>query len=199
MTSHFAYHERTLCADRVPLTHIAEHVGTPCFVYSETALTEAWQNYATAFAGQDHLACFALKANSNLSIIQHFARLGAGFDIVSGGELQRVLAAGGEAGKAQPRKLVALPRRGEIGQDQHEIDIVVGDFGVMAIGRRDAAAGTPARAGATGGPQPVRLALRRRLRQLPRPRDAVERLPGRRVRRRDDDRGVAEDHRPAGS
>ena len=99
MTSHFAYHERTLCADRVPLTHIAEHVGTPCFVYSETALTEAWQNYATAFAGQDHLACFALKANSNLSIIQHFARLGAGFDIVSGGELQRVLAAGGEAGK----------------------------------------------------------------------------------------------------
>lgn len=99
MTSHFDYHDRTLCADQAPLTAIAEHFGTPCFVYSADALTESFASYADAFAGQDHLVCFALKANSNLSIIRHFARLGAGFDIVSGGELQRVLAAGGDAGR----------------------------------------------------------------------------------------------------
>ena len=64
---------------------------------SADALSESFASYANAFAGQDHLVCFALKANSNLSIIRHFARLGAGFDIVSGGELQRVLAAGGDA------------------------------------------------------------------------------------------------------
>ncbi len=99
MTSHFDYHDRTLCADHTPLTAIAEQFGTPCFVYSADALSESFASYANAFAGQDHLVCFALKANSNLSIIRHFARLGAGFDIVSGGELQRVLAAGGDAGR----------------------------------------------------------------------------------------------------
>ena len=87
------------CADHTPLTAIAEQFGTPCFVYSADALSESFASYANAFAGQDHLVCFALKANSNLSIIRHFARLGAGFDIVSGGELQRVLAAGGDAGR----------------------------------------------------------------------------------------------------
>jgi diaminopimelate decarboxylase len=99
VTSHFDYHDRTLCADHTPLTAIAEQFGTPCFVYSADALSESFASYANAFAGQDHLVCFALKANSNLSIIRHFARLGAGFDIVSGGELQRVLAAGGDAGR----------------------------------------------------------------------------------------------------
>lgn len=99
MTSHFDYHDRTLCADHMPLTAIAEQFGTPCFVYSADALSESFASYANAFAGQDHLVCFALKANSNLSIIRHFARLGAGFDIVSGGELQRVLAAGGDASR----------------------------------------------------------------------------------------------------
>nr|WP_110392194.1 diaminopimelate decarboxylase [Rivihabitans pingtungensis] len=88
-----------MCADHTPLTAIAEQFGTPCFVYSADALSESFASYANAFAGQDHLVCFALKANSNLSIIRHFARLGAGFDIVSGGELQRVLAAGGDAGR----------------------------------------------------------------------------------------------------
>ena len=99
MISHFDYQDRTLCVDTVALTRIADTFGTPSFVYSADALTESFAHYATAFAGQDHLVCFALKANSNLSIIRHFVRLGAGFDIVSGGELQRVLAAGGDAAR----------------------------------------------------------------------------------------------------
>ena len=99
MISHFDYQDRTLCVDTVALTQIADTFGTPSFVYSADALTESFAHYANAFAGQAHLVCFALKANSNLSIIRHFARLGAGFDIVSGGELQRVLAAGGDAAR----------------------------------------------------------------------------------------------------
>lgn len=88
-----------LCAESVPLSRIAGQFGTPCYVYSRAALTAAYQSYAEAFARHDTLVCYAVKANSNIAILNLFARLGAGFDIVSGGELQRVLAAGGEAGK----------------------------------------------------------------------------------------------------
>ncbi|KZE28888.1 diaminopimelate decarboxylase [Crenobacter luteus] len=93
------YQNHTLAVDGVPLTQIADTFGTPCYVYSAAALTGAFEAYRSAFAGLDPLICFAVKANSNLSILQHFARLGAGFDIVSGGELARVLAAGSPADK----------------------------------------------------------------------------------------------------
>lgn len=88
-----------LHAESVPLSRIASEFGTPCYVYSRAALTEAYRSFDTAFAGREHLVCYAVKANSNLAILNLFARLGAGFDLVSGGELQRVLAAGGDPGK----------------------------------------------------------------------------------------------------
>src|SRR5690606_1835123 len=73
--------------------------GTPCYVYSKQALTDTLTRFRAGFAGTDHLVCFAVKANPSLAILNLFARMGAGFDIVSGGELARVLAAGGDAGK----------------------------------------------------------------------------------------------------
>lgn len=89
----------TLHVESVPLTAIAEKFGTPCYVYSRAALTAAFQDYQAALAGRKALVCYAVKANSNLAVLNVFARLGAGFDIVSGGELARVLAAGGDASK----------------------------------------------------------------------------------------------------
>ncbi|MBS4097536.1 MAG: diaminopimelate decarboxylase [Sulfuricella sp.] len=95
------YRNGELHIEDVPLSHLAEHYGTPLYVYSHAALSEAFQAFDQAFSGTDHLVCYAVKANSSLAILNLFARLGAGFDIVSGGELQRVLAAGGN-----PRKVV---------------------------------------------------------------------------------------------
>jgi diaminopimelate decarboxylase len=83
----------------VALNELAERFDTPLYVYSRQALESAYQAYAEAFAGTPHLICYAVKANSSLAILQLFARLGTGFDIVSGGELARVLAAGGDPAK----------------------------------------------------------------------------------------------------
>jgi len=83
----------------VALDTLAERFGTPLYVYSRQALESAYQAYAEALADTPHLICYAVKANSSLAILNLFARLGAGFDIVSGGELARVLAAGGDATK----------------------------------------------------------------------------------------------------
>ena len=93
----FFYQDGHLQAEGVPLTRIAEEVGTPCYVYSRAAIEERWRSYDEAFAGRDHLVCFAVKANSNLAVLNVLARLGSGFDIVSVGELERVLRAGGQA------------------------------------------------------------------------------------------------------
>lgn len=95
----FHYADRELHAEAVPLARIAEAHGTPCYVYSRAALTEAYRAFDRAFAARSHLVCYAVKANSNLAILSLFARLGSGFDIVSGGELERVLAAGGDPGR----------------------------------------------------------------------------------------------------
>ena len=95
----FSRHDGELCVESVPLSRIAAEFGTPCYVYSHAALTTAYRSFEEAFAERDHLICYAVKANSSLAILNLFARLGAGFDIVSGGELARVLAAGGEAKK----------------------------------------------------------------------------------------------------
>ncbi len=95
----FAYRSPGLCAEDVPLAEIAKRFGTPCYVYSRALLEAAWLEYDRALATVPHLVCYALKANSNLAVLDLFARLGSGFDIVSGGELARVLAAGGDPGK----------------------------------------------------------------------------------------------------
>lgn len=99
MSEYFHYQQDSLFVENVPLADIAQRFGTPCYVYSRAALVDGYRRFEEALAGRDHLICYAVKANSNLAILNLFAKLGAGFDIVSGGELQRVLAAGGAAGK----------------------------------------------------------------------------------------------------
>ncbi|MCC6657329.1 MAG: diaminopimelate decarboxylase [Rhodocyclaceae bacterium] len=92
----FAYRDGILHAEEVPLPELAARHGTPCYVYSRAALASRYAEFRHALAGHDALVCYAVKANSNLAILNLFARAGAGFDIVSGGELARVLAAGGD-------------------------------------------------------------------------------------------------------
>ena len=95
----FSYRDNVLFAEGVALPAIAERFGTPTYVYSRAHIEAQYRAYADALAGLPHLVCFAVKANSNLGVLNLLARLGAGFDIVSRGELERVLAAGGEPGK----------------------------------------------------------------------------------------------------
>jgi diaminopimelate decarboxylase len=97
----FTLKHNILHAENVALNNIANEFGTPCYVYSKTALTQAFDSFSAGFKDCDHLVCFAVKANPSLAILNLFAKLGAGFDIVSGGELARVLAAGGD-----PKKVV---------------------------------------------------------------------------------------------
>lgn len=100
-TAPLAYQDGTLTLDRIPLTEIAQTFGTPTYVYSYEGIVSRWQAFDQAFAQQPHLVCYAVKTNSNLAILQSLAQQGAGFDIVSGGELQRLLKAG-----ADPKKIV---------------------------------------------------------------------------------------------
>ncbi|MBF8744027.1 diaminopimelate decarboxylase [Pseudomonas putida] len=93
----FNYRDGQLFAEGVALSAIAERFGTPTYVYSRAHIEAQYRSYTDALQGTEHLVCFAVKANSNLGVLNLLARLGAGFDIVSGGELERVLAAGGRA------------------------------------------------------------------------------------------------------
>lgn len=99
MTSQFTYRNNQLCCEQVSLRDIAERVGTPVYVYSESMIRERFLAYHQHLSPLPHNICYAVKANGNLSILRLLAQLGAGFDIVSGGELYRVLKAGGDAGK----------------------------------------------------------------------------------------------------
>ena len=99
MTNPFTYRGARLYAEGVALAEIAERVGTPCYVYSRAYIEAQWRAFDQAFGTRDHLVCYAVKANSNLALLNILARLGSGFDIVSVGELERVLAAGGDPGK----------------------------------------------------------------------------------------------------
>ena len=92
----FHYRAGSLYAEGVRVSGLAERFGTPLYVYSRAALEAAWKSFHDALAGAPHQVCFAVKANSNLAVLDVLARLGSGFDIVSGGELERVLEAGGD-------------------------------------------------------------------------------------------------------
>ena len=96
---YFNYRDNRLFAEDVAVEDIANTQGTPCYVYSRATFEQHWHAFDDALAAHKHLVCYAVKANSNLAVLNILARLGSGFDIVSGGELERVLAAGGEAGK----------------------------------------------------------------------------------------------------
>ena len=141
----FQRQEGVLHAEGVSLDDIADRFGTPCYVYSRAALTAAFEGYRQALAGREALVCYAVKANSNLAVLNVFARLGAGFDIVSGGELERVMAAGGDpgkvvfsgVGKTEPEMRLALGRgilcfnvesEAELGR----LNAVAGDMGLRA-------------------------------------------------------------------
>lgn len=98
---HFHRKKGALYAQGYPCSRLAEDFGTPLYVYSRDALETAWESFSDALEKHEHLICYAVKANSNLAVLDVLARLGSGFDIVSGGELKRVLAAGGD-----PQKIV---------------------------------------------------------------------------------------------
>jgi diaminopimelate decarboxylase len=113
---HFHYAGTTLKCEQVPLETLARRFGTPLFVYSEQTLTQNYQRLDTAMAPVDHQICFAVKSNSNLGVLRVLANQGSGFDIVSGGELQRVMAAGGD-----PRKCVFAG----VGKTEEEIALAL--------------------------------------------------------------------------
>src|SRR5207253_1873211 len=95
----FRYVGGKLYCEGIAVENLARKFGTPLYVYSQKTLTDHFQKLDRAMTGVDHLICFAVKSNSNRSVLRTLARLGSGFDIVSGGELQRVIEAGGEPGK----------------------------------------------------------------------------------------------------
>src|SRR6266852_3026028 len=96
---HFHYVGNKLYCEDVPVEKLADKYGTPLYIYSQRTLTDHFHKLDRAMAGLDHLVCYAVKSNSNQAVVRTLANLGSGFDIVSGGELRRVLAAGGEPGK----------------------------------------------------------------------------------------------------
>ena len=115
----FHYADGTLFAESVALSKIAAQFGTPSYVYSRNAIESTWQAYANALADLPHLICYAVKANSNIGVLNVLARLGSGFDIVSIGELERVLAAGGSADKVVfsgvGKQVIEIERALEVG------------------------------------------------------------------------------------
>jgi len=125
----FAYRGGVLCAEEVSLEEIAQRFGTPCYIYSRADIERNYGAFARALAGRPALIAYSVKANSNLSVLALMARLGAGFDIVSGGELARVLAAGGE-----PRKIVFSG----VGKSEAEIDRAL-EAGILCLNLESAA------------------------------------------------------------
>jgi diaminopimelate decarboxylase len=134
-----------LALDGVSLGDVARRYGTPCYVYSRSMIEAAYREFDGALAGVDHLVCYAVKANSNLAVLDVLAQLGAGFDIVSGGELARVLAAGGRAdriifsgvGKSEAEMRAGLEAgircfNVESEPELERLDRVAGDMGVKA-------------------------------------------------------------------
>src|SRR4051812_40458926 len=96
---HFQYSGHDLHCESVDLAAVAKLYGTPTYVYSAATMEDNFRRLQRGLAGLDVQICYAMKANSNLAVLRHFANLGAGFDLVSGGEIRRVLAAGGQVEK----------------------------------------------------------------------------------------------------
>ena len=142
---HFEYRHGQLHAENVAVADIARAHSTPCYIYSRATLERHWHAFKDAFGAQPHLVCYAVKANSNLAILNLFARLGSGFDIVSGGELERVLRAGGDPSKVVfsglGKKAAEIRRALEVGircfniESEAELDrinAVAGEMGKVA-------------------------------------------------------------------
>lgn len=93
----FSYKNQSLHAESVDIADLMQSYGSPLYVYSRTDIESNWREFDSAFGQHPHLVCYAVKANSNIAVLNVLAKIGAGFDIVSVGELERVLAAGGQA------------------------------------------------------------------------------------------------------
>ncbi len=142
---HFIYRDDRLHAEGVSLEAVAAAHGTPCYVYSRATIERHWHAFAGVFAGHDHLICYAVKANSNLAVLNVLARLGSGFDIVSVGELERVMRAGGDPARVVfsgvAKSEAEIHRALEVGihcfnveslSELHRIERVAGAMGVRA-------------------------------------------------------------------
>ncbi len=141
----FNYQLDELYVEQFALAELAEQYNTPCYVYSRASIERQWRAFDSAFAQHPHLICYAVKANSNIAILNVLARLGSGFDIVSAGELQRVLAAGGSpdkivfsgVGKREDEILLALQLgircfNVEVSAELDRINRLAGQLGVIA-------------------------------------------------------------------
>ena len=145
MNNPFQYQQNQLFAEQLPVSDLAERYGTPCYIYSRKMFTESYRAFSDALGDHPGMICYAVKANSNIAVLNLLARLGAGFDIVSDGELQRVLRAGGDparivfsgVGKSAAEMRTAL----EVGiycfnvESEAELDLlneVAGEMGLIA-------------------------------------------------------------------
>ena len=125
----FNYRGRTLFAEDVNLLELADEHGTPCYVYSRATLERHWRAFDDAFGDYPHLICYAVKANSNLAVLNVLARLGSGFDIVSVGELERVLKAGGRA-----EQIVFSGVGKRVDELERSLEVDIGCFNVESAG-----------------------------------------------------------------
>jgi len=124
----FDYKNNTLFAEDVSLNEIAKEHGTPCYVYSRATLERHWHAFNDAFGDQPHLICYSVKANSNIAILNLLARLGSGFDIVSVGELERVLKAGGD-----PKKVVFSGVGKRADEMQRALEVGIRCFNIESV------------------------------------------------------------------
>jgi len=137
---YFNYKNDQLCAEDVALKSIAEEYGTPCYIYSRATLERHWHAFNDAFGDHPHLICYSVKANSNIAILNLLARLGSGFDIVSVGELERVLVAGGD-----PKKIVFSGVGKREDEMQRALDVGIRCFNIEStseLGRLNKVAST---------------------------------------------------------
>jgi len=129
---YFNYHDNALYAEDVAISKIVEQHGSPCYIYSKATLERHWHAFDGAFGEQAHLICYAVKANSNLAILNTLARLGSGFDIVSLGELERVLAAQGD-----PKKIVFSGVGKREDEIKRALDVGIRCFNIEVKGELD--------------------------------------------------------------
>lgn len=129
---YFNYQDGVMYAENIAVPDIAAAHGTPCFIYSRATLERHWRAFDAALAGIDHLVCYAVKANSNLAVLNVLARLGSGFDIVSVGELERVLAAGGD-----PQRVVFSGVGKRADEMRHALEVGIHCFNVESEAELD--------------------------------------------------------------
>ncbi|WP_130536690.1 diaminopimelate decarboxylase [Thiomicrorhabdus indica] len=130
--SQFNYQNQTLFAENVCVSQLAQTYGTPLYVYSKTEFEQRWKMFDEAFADQPHLVCYAVKTNSNIAILNVLAKLGSGFDIVSRGELERVLRAGGD-----PKKVVFSGVAKQSVEIQRALEVGIRCFNIESFAELD--------------------------------------------------------------